>query len=286
MNLLPFGELRPFEPRRFLPAQVNLGDWAALAPLLDQLEQRCEACRTAGELEGWLRDWSEFSAALNEEGARRYIAMTCHTDQPEARQAHLDFIENIEPQLKPREFRLSELFLRHPHRAALPQARYQVFDRDTAVTVELFREQNVPLETEEARLSQQYQELTGAMTVTFRGEEKTLQQMAPFFEEPDRGVRQEAWELVVKRRLQDSGKFEETFEGMLRCREQIAANAGFANYRDFAWRDLRRFDYSPAQCAQFHDAIEREIVPLLSELQQRRRSLLKVPTLRDRKSVV
>jgi oligoendopeptidase F len=104
--------------------------------------------------------------------------------------------------------------------------------------------------------------------------------MAPFYEEPDRGVRQQAWELVVNRRLQDTEKLETIFEGLLRCREPIAANAGFANYRDFAWRKLRRFDYSPAQCVEFHDAIEREIVPLVAELQQRRRSLLGVPALR------
>ncbi len=280
MNLLPFGELPPFEPRRFVPAGVNLGDWTALSPLFDRLEACAADCQCAADFEGWLRDWSELSAALDEEGARRYIAMTCHTDEAEAKQAYLDFVENIEPQAKPRQFQLSAIFLKHPQRGALPGARYDVFDRDNAVTVELFREQNVPLETEEAKLGQQYMELTGAMTVSFRGKEKTLQQMAPFFEEPDRGVRQQAWELAVNRRLQDAEKLEVIFEDLLQCREQIAANAGFTNYRDFAWRKLRRFDYSPAQCLQFHDAIEHEIVPLLGELQERRRSMLGVPALR------
>ncbi|MEY2410172.1 MAG: oligoendopeptidase [Verrucomicrobiota bacterium] len=280
MNFLPFGNLPAFEPRRFVPAHADLGDWAALAPLFDDLEKRAGQCRTVAELETWLLQWSELTAALDEEGARRYIAMTCHTDEPAAKQAYLDFIEKIEPQLKPRQFRLSELLLKHPQRASLAPERYGVFDRDNAVTVELFREANVPIETREAMLSQKYQELTGGMTVQFRGAEKTLQQMAPFYEEPDRAVRQEAWELVVNRRLQDSEQLDTIFESLLGCRDEIASNAGFTNYRDFAWRKMRRFDYSPAQCVQFHEAIEQEIMPLAMELQERRRSLLKVPTLR------
>ena len=102
MKLLPFGNLAPFEPRRFVPPDINLGEWPVIAPLFDTLESRLAACHSVADLEAWLRDCSELSAALDEEGARRYIAMTCHTDVPEAKRAYLEFVENIEPQLKPR----------------------------------------------------------------------------------------------------------------------------------------------------------------------------------------
>src|SRR5208283_4905234 len=138
--------------------------------------------------------WSELNAAIDEESSMRYIAMTCHTDNAEAEKAYLHFIEHVDPRLKPRQFKLAQTYVKHPLRAQLPQLRFQVFDRDTQVQVELFREENVPLETEEARLSQQYQKLSGSLTVQFRGEEKTLVQMARYLEEPDRAVRQEAWE--------------------------------------------------------------------------------------------
>src|SRR5439155_18241646 len=104
--------------------------------------------------------------------------------------------------------------------------RYLVFDRDTKAQIELFRPENVPLETEEARLSQQYQKLSGSLTVQFRGEEKSLVQMARYLEEPDRPLRQEAWELVANRRLQEAEKFEEIFDQLVNLRQQIAQNAG------------------------------------------------------------
>jgi oligoendopeptidase F len=280
MSLLPFDALPPHKPRRLVPEQIDLGDWSAIAPCFDQLEARAPQLKSGSDLERWLLDWSELSAALDEESSKRYIAMTCHTDDAEAEKAYLHFVEKVEPQLKPRQFKLAQLFIAHPLRDELPQQRYAVFVRDARVLVELFRPENVALETEEATLSQQYQKLSGSLTVMFRGEERTLVQMGRYLEEPDRAVRRDAWELVANRRLHEAESFEEIFDRQLRLRQQIAKNAGFDNYRDFAFRKLCRFDYSPSDCAQFHDAIEKEIMPVVRELQAERRRTLQVDALR------
>jgi oligoendopeptidase F len=280
MSLLPFGKLPVHTPRRFVPADVDLGDWVQIAPLFDRLETDIAAAKTVEALERWLIDWGELSAALDEESSKRYIAMTCHTDSAEAKQAYLSFVEKVEPQTKPRQFKLSQLFLAHPQRAQLPPARYAVFDRNTKLHVELFREENVALETEEAKLGQQYQELAGSLTVTFRGEEKTLVQMGRFLEETDRATREEAWKLVAERRLKEADKFETIFEGLLKLREQIARNAGFPNYLAYAFRARGRFDYTPEDCVKFHDAIEREVMPVLRELQAERKQQLGLASLR------
>ena len=278
MSLLPFGELSAYKPRKFVPAKIDWSDWNQIAPLFDALEKR--EIKTVQDLEQWLLDGSELTAALDEEGSRRYIAMTCHTDNAEAEKAYLYFVENIEPQLKPRLFKLSEIYLKHPLRKQLPKQRYEVFDRDRQVHVELFRQENVPLQTEEAKLGQQYQKLSGSLTVQHRGEEKTLVQMARYLEEPDRAVRQEAWELVARRRLREAEKFEDSFEKLVRLREQIARNAGFKNYLEYAFKDLRRFDYTAEDCLRFHHAIEKEIMPLNRELQAKRRKELGLEKLR------
>jgi oligoendopeptidase F len=280
MNLLPFGKLTAAKPRRFVPASINLGEWPQIAPLFVELESRAARAGSAAELEQWLFDWSELSAALDEESTRRYIAMTCHTDNADAEKAYLDFLENVEPQLKPRQFALEQLYVAHPCREKLPKQRFQIFDRDVKNHVELFRPENVPLETEEAKLCQQYQKLIGAQTVNFRGEEKTLVQMGRYLEEPDRSLRQEAWELVAQRRLQDADKCEEIFEQLIQLRTRIAKNAGCENYRDYAFRQKGRFDYTPRDCEQFHDAVESEIVPAVRQIQQDRKRQLNLETLR------
>ena len=280
MSLLPFGELPTFKARKFVPALVNWSDWKQIEPLFDALEKRGLECKSTEEFEQWLLDSSELMAALDEESSRRYIAMTCHTDNADAEKAYLHFVEHIEPNLKPRQFKLSEIYLKHPARKQLPKQRYEVFDRDRQVHVDLFRQENVPLQTEEAKLGQQYQKLTGSLTVQFRGEEKTLVQMGRYLEEPDRAVRQEAWELVARRRLQEAEKFEDIFEKLVKFREQIARNAGFKNYLEYAFKDMRRFDYTPEDCLKFHGAIEKEIMPLNRALQAKRRKDLGLEKLR------
>lgn len=280
MNLLPFGHLPPYSPRRFVPREINLGDWSQVAPLFDRLEKRALECSSVPDFEQWLRDCGELSAALDEESSRRHIAMTCHTDDEGAEKAYLQFVEQIEPELKRRQFRLSEIYLAHSLRAQLPTERYRVFDRDTKVHVELFRSENVSLETEESKLGQQYQKLSGSLTVQFRGEEKTLIQMGRYLEETDRPLRQEAWESVARRRLQAASEFENIFDQLVKVREQIAANAGFPNYLEYAFRARHRFDYTPEDCRRFHDAVEQEALPAMREFQARRREQLNLASLR------
>jgi oligoendopeptidase F len=280
MNLLPFGKLPAHRPRKFVPEKIDLGDWPQIEPLFGLLENRAPQIKSAGELEKWLLDWSELNAALDEESSRRYIAMTCHTDNADAEKAYLYFVEHVEPQIKPRQFALEQIYVAHPQFSHLAKARYQVFNRDVKNHVELFRPENVALETEDAKLSQQYQKLIGAQTVSFRGEEKTLVQMGRYLEEPDRALRQEAWELVAKRRLQDADKCEEIFDQLIQLRTRIAKNAGFENYRDYAHRQKCRFDYTPDDCLKFHDSIESEIMPAVREIQNERKRQLKLEKLR------
>lgn len=280
MSQLPFGDLPAYRERTFVPAGINWEEWDGISKLFDRLEEEAATCHSTADFERWLMNWSELTAAVGEEDSRRYIAMTCHTDDEEAEAAFLRFVENIIPKMKPRIFQLSKIYLGHERRKELATERYAVMDREIELAVSLFREENVPLETEDTKLGQQYQKLAGSLTVEFQGEERTLVQMGKFLEEPDRQIRQEAWELSARRRLQEAERFDGIFDEMLKLRVQIARNAGFANYRDFAFKDRARFDYTPEDCYRFHDAIEEVVVPLVRQIQAERREKLGLESLR------
>lgn len=264
-------------PRRFVPHEADMGTWEHIEPLFRQLLDAQPDSPAA--LERWLEDASELLSAIDEERARRYIAMTCQTDDPERERAFLFYIEEIMPKVKPLGHALDEAYLRSPHRAGLPP-RYRQFDRLVANRVALYRPENVPIETEEAKLKQQYQKITGAMMVVFRGREHTLQQMVRYLEETDRPLRQEAWELVARRRYQDREALDEIFDRLLAHRETIARNAGFPDYRAYAFRQRERFDYTPEDCLRFHDAIEQTVLPIVRTLLDERRRLLGLERLR------
>lgn len=265
-------------PRQFVPATADMGDWAQIEPLFDRLE----ACPIDAPvtLEQWLLDASELSACLNEESSRRYVAMTCQTDDPERERAYLDFVENIAPRCKPRWHALNRRYVSSPARRRLDPRRYEVYDRGVATSVEIYRDENVPLQTEDDKLDQQYQKICGAMTVEYGGAEQTLQQMALYQKEPDREVRRGTWELVVQRRLRDREAIDGIFDQMIRLRTRIAGHAGLESFRDYQFKAYERFDYGPADCFAFHEAIEKLVVPVKRDLQEQRRRTLRVDVLR------
>jgi oligoendopeptidase F len=265
-------------PRRFVPQAAAMGEWAQLAPLFQALLTR--PITSAAELEQWLFDCSELSAAIAEERTRRYIAMTTQTDDPVREQAYNHFVQEIDPRTKPMWHALEVRYLQSPYRRQLPAERYAVMDRIVETNVALFRPENVPLETEEALLAKDYQKITGAMTVTVRGTELTLQQAAKYLEEPDRAVRQEVWALVARRRLQDREAIDDLYDRLIVLRDRIARNAGFATYRDYVFKRRRRFDYTPEDCLQFHRGVEQAVLPLVNRIYEARRRRMGLTTLR------
>ena len=272
-------QITRFAPRRFLPETIDLTDTAQLAPVFDRLKNELVAAETVAQLEAWLANHSEVCAALGESSALAYIAMTCQTDDPAREQAHLHIIEVVDPWLKPRQFALMQKLASLPLFAKLPET-YAVYRRSVEAQVKIYREENVPRETAVAKLTQQYQKLSGSMTVQFDGQEQTLARMARVQEEPDRARRQAAWEAVTARRGQEIDKFEDIFEELLKLRHQIALEAGFENFRDYTFANYERFDYTPEDCLKFQAAIEHHIVPRVRELQRRRQEKLGVETLR------
>jgi oligoendopeptidase F len=264
--------------RRWLPEDVALKAWDQIEPWYRRVLER--PIGSPEELENWLYDVGELNAAVGQEGVERYIAMTCQTDDPEREAAHLAFVRDIEPNLKPLQNEIRARYLDSPHRAGLTRERYLVFDRAQENRRALYREANIPRETELAELEQRYQKTIGAMTVQFQGQERTPAQMAPFLEERDRTLRQTAWELVASRRLADKDVLDDLFERMIALRVAIAKEAGFASFVEYAFRYRERFDYGVEETLRFHDAIERIVVPLCRRLQEERRVALGIETLR------
>lgn len=264
--------------RKFLPESMEFSSWTKIQPFFLDLEGRCLDTRPA--LEAWIADRGELMDVINEEGSLRYIRMTCDTENKDLEKAYFQFLEEISENVKAADDRLKRQFLRSPARSQLERDRFFVMDRSFQNDVDLFREENVPLETEESKLSQSYQKIMGSLTVEFEGREQTLQQMGRYQEYPDRGLREAAWKAVVERRLQEADKLENLFDELRAGRQRISTNAGFMSYRDFAFKQRERFDYDVDDCLRFHEGVEAAVVPLAKRMDEMRARDLDVPQLR------
>ena len=57
---------------------------------------------------------------------------------------------------------------------------FEVKIRDNKKSVELFREKNIPIDTELMNLNQEYQKIMGSLMIKFEGKEYTPQQLNKF----------------------------------------------------------------------------------------------------------
>jgi oligoendopeptidase F len=261
----------PKKKRSYIPQELEM-NWETLEPILNELLVR--DISNVQELEQWLRDKSELEAALEEDFAWRYIKMSCDTTDEALVKDFQYFATEIEPKISPIANKLNQKFNDSPFIDELDPSKYFVFIRAIKKAIELYRDENVALLTNLQVAQQKYQSITGSMSVMINDQEYTLEQAANFVKDISREVRQQAWETIQQRRLLDKDELNVLFDELIAMRHQVALNAGFENYRDYMFQALGRFDYTPQDCYNFHEAIEKQIVPILSEQAEKRAELL------------
>jgi oligoendopeptidase F len=265
------------KPRTYIPQELSI-TWENLEPLFTELQNR-EITSTAA-LEHWLKDRSELEAALEEDFAWRYIKMSCDTANEELVKNFQYFATEIEPKISPLANELNKKFVESPFMDDLDKEKYFVYSRAIKKALELYRDENIELFTELQVKQQKYQSTTGAMSVELNGQEYTLEQASIFIKDLNREVRENAWKTIQQRRLIDKDDLNILFDELIKLRNQVALNAGFENYRDYMFQALGRFDYTPQDCYDFANAIEKEIVPILKEQAEKRREALGLEALK------
>jgi len=263
--------------RNFVPQDLKVV-WEELNPLFTDLLER--SINSLQELEGWMKDRSELEAVIEEDGAWRYIKMTCDTSNEDLLKEFQYFATEIEPKIAPINQELNIKLIHSPFVDELDYKKYFIYLRSVRKAIDLFREENIPLQTEIQLEQQKYQSVTGSMSVLLNGKEYTLEQAAVFLKNTDRSIREATWNAVTSRRLEDKDKLNDLFNKLKELRHQVAINADFENFRDYMFAAMGRFDYSPDDCYQFHNAIEKNVVPVLKEQALKRKNELQLERLR------
>lgn len=266
-----FEKIPPAE-RHFLPSSWKLNQWEDLKPYARQLID--EPISTLLDFRGWLARRSELESAVAEEAGRRYIAMTCHTEGTAEQEAYQDFIRTIQPEWSLLSNELDRKTLSSSFTDSLTDEAFRIYFRNLRNEVQIFREENIPIQTELNELATEYTRVSGSLFVEYDGKTFTLQQAARYFLSNDRSVRRSVFEQVQQAREGVADELENLFELMIRKRHQMALNAGFENYRDYMFAAMNRFDFTPADCMAFHQAVEEHVVPIVSGLDNKRRSEL------------
>jgi len=255
------------------PEALAKASWDDIRPHFDALAARE---LDADGLESWLADWSRLEAMLTEAASRAMIRYTVDTRDKEAEADHLRFSMEILPQAEERSVALQKRLVASGYSSPALETTLRAF----RTSIEIFRDVNVPIMSELEEQSAAYQRITGGMTAPWEGKELPLPQLAPFLKEPDRDVRERAFRASTAPYVNAHTDLSVLFDRMYGLRQQVARNAGFHSFRDYVFKAKLRFDYSPADCERFHDAVEKHVMPAYGRLMRHRREQLKLPALR------
>ena len=258
----------PEDPKKMMP-----WSWSEIEPYFKELE-KCNL--TADNINDFLSDWTRLHDRLDEVYSRLYVAKDVNTTDKAAENQYVKFLEEIFPKMRESEQNLKTKLLDSglkPEGFDLPLRRMQT-------EAKIFRKENLPLLVEQQKLGTEYNKIIGRQTVQWEGKETTVTQLRKEYQNTDRTRREKAWRLATERQLADRKAINDLWIKFLKLRLKIAQNAGFKDYRSFRWQDMTRFDYTPDNCKEFHNAIETTFVPAASQIYEARRKNLPVKTLR------
>ena len=262
----------------FIPESEKADSDETVRSWFEQLLKRPVA--SGEETLRWLEDASELASWLEEDMAWRYIKMTCNTLDKEAVESYQFFVEVIEPEVSRLQNELNKRFTQLPGFRELSFRGADILRKNILKDLEIFREENIPLQTEIQTKAQEYAAISGAMSVNWKGEELPMPRAAVLLQSVNREERREAYEKISARRYSDAPAFQELFSALTSLRHRVAQNAGFPNFRDYSFKAMGRFDYSPQDCLDFHRSVEDTVVPLLKKQTERRRRAMKLEKLR------
>ena len=247
--------------------------WVDFEPFYKELEKEQ---LTSLNIKDWLANWTAIFDLADELYNRLYVATSVNTTDQESTKLFDTFMEDTFPKWKASEQKLKEKLLA----SGLRVPGFEIALRNMRADADLFREENLPLQVKEEKLSKEHDKVLGAQTVEWQDEEKTVLQMEAVLRNPDRETRRSAWEKLAIRQLADRQTINQQWKDYFALRKLIAQNAGKSDFRAYRWQQLNRFDYTPEDCYGFHKAIEQAVVPAVNRLVERRRKKLGVKELR------
>ncbi|MEX2174052.1 MAG: M3 family oligoendopeptidase [Pirellulaceae bacterium] len=177
-----------------------------------------------------------------------------------------EYCDEITPRLTDLDVRLKRLLLAHPQRDALarrfgPQAfalwEADCLSFDPAIEGHLVRE---------AKLCAEYNELTAAAQLEFRGQKYNLSGIVKFREDADRQTRHDAEQVRWQWYADQRPALDRIYDDLVRLRQEMAQQLGFADYVGLGYKRMKRVDYTQQNVEQFRAEVREHLVPLAAEL--------------------
>jgi oligoendopeptidase F len=230
--------------------------WNDVEPRVREL---LDADLTPADVPAWLERRDALEREVGEAYATLARAKDEDTANEAARDAYLRFVREVSPHVSEASDALDKKLLGVA--GYEPPAALRVWWRNVRDDVAVFHPDNVPLATRESELAQRFDELMGAVRAEVDGESLTLTQARRILESTERERRERAWRAIQAGLERVRPDLDTLFLELVRLRHTIARNAGFDDYRAYAWRARHRHEYTPDDALALHDSMRPQPCP-------------------------
>ncbi len=243
-------------------------DIGAVLEQLEELTRRLQAAGSAAEQLAIYREEEALTAHLYTQMSVCSIRHTVDTRDAFYDQEH-QFLSEQGPLVNEKLQAFQKALLRSPHRAGLEEALGSLLFTNLELEEKGFSPEIIPLMQEEAKLSNEYESLYASARVPFLGAERTIAQLGPYKEDPDRGVRKAALEAEGGFFDAHREQFDELYDRLVKNRTEQARRLGFSSYVELGFIRMGRNCYTPQDIASFREQVVRDLVPLTVQVKAR-----------------
>lgn len=133
----------------------------------------------------------------------------------------------------------------------------------------------------ENKLSTEYGKLLASAKIPFNGEVYNLSQMGPFVQDKNRETRHQAQLAVSKFFEENESTLDRIYDDLVKVRTTMAKKLGYVSFIPMAYDRMGRTDYNADDVKNYRQQIYEDVVPLVSELTERKAQRLGIKNLKS-----
>lgn len=181
-----------------------------------------------------------------------------------------EFFDENGPVLQQYEHTLNKKILKSNHRDELEKEFGTLIFKRAELSQKTFKPEIIPDLQKENKLSTEYDKLIASAEIKFKDGIYNLSQMAPFIQDKDRETRHQAQLAVSAFFKENEEKIDRIYDDMVKVRHNIAKSLGYENFIQLGYDRFGRTDYNHEDVKKYRDQIYEDIVPLVSQLTDRK----------------
>jgi M3 family oligoendopeptidase len=197
-----------------------------------------------------------------------YIRHSIDTNN-EYYKAEQDYIDEIDPEVDELVHQYYEKLVHSKFRKELEVKWGKQLFALAETQLKTFSPEIIPLLQKENKLSSEYTKLIASAKIQFEGDERTLSQLEPFVQSPDRNMRKRANEARFGFFEENEEKLDEIYDNLVKVRTKIAETLGYSNFVELGYARMSRTDYNAKMVSTFRQQVLELIVPLATKLKKR-----------------